>query len=184
MPITADHIRATLTEYTDAHPEEKTALEFVHELIDEGIDVTSRKEFRGHATAGAVVVNGDGQALFIRHVALDRWLTPGGHLEREDTDLLGAALRELAEETGITLSVSPVQSYPVHIDVHPIPANDSKAEPEHRHLDFRYLFRLEGDQGVTLQEEEVSGYAWRNVDTITDETLRARVRASLRGATP
>ncbi|MFD6937469.1 NUDIX hydrolase [Streptomyces goshikiensis] len=184
MPITADHIRATLTEYTDAHPEEKAALAFVHELIDQGIDLTSRKEFRGHATAGAVVVNGDGQALFIRHVALGKWLTPGGHLEHEDTDLLGAALRELAEETGITLSVSPVHPYPVHIDVHPIPANERKAEPEHRHFDFRYLFRLEGDQGVALQEEEVSGYAWRGVDTITDETLRARALASLRRANP
>ncbi|GGZ30232.1 NUDIX domain-containing protein [Streptomyces avidinii] len=52
----------------------------------------------------AVVVNGEGQVLFIRHVALGKWLTPGGHLEPEDPDLLSAALRELIEETGITLS--------------------------------------------------------------------------------
>ncbi|GGZ30238.1 hypothetical protein GCM10010343_67080 [Streptomyces avidinii] len=69
---------------------------------------------------------------------------------------------------------------PVHIDVHPIPANESKAEPAHQHFDFRYLFRLEGDQEVMLQEAEVSGYAWRSVETITDETLRVRVLASLR----
>ncbi|MFB6581353.1 NUDIX hydrolase [Streptomyces sp. NPDC056402] len=143
-------------------------------------------EFRGHATAGAVVVNAEGRALFIRHVALGTWLTPGGHLEPEDADLLGAALRELIEETGITLSVAPVHAVPVHIDVHPIPANESKGDPAHQHFDFRYLFRLEGegegggDQEVTLQEEEVSGYAWRSVDTITDETLRARILASLR----
>ncbi|WP_329099084.1 NUDIX hydrolase [Streptomyces sp. NBC_01439] len=180
MPITTDHIRTTLAEYTDAHPEEKSALAVVHELIDQGADVTSRKEFRGHATAGAVVINSAGQALFIRHVALGKWLTPGGHLEPEDADLLGAALRELIEETGITLSVSPVHAVPVHIDVHSIPANESKGEPAHQHFDFRYLFRLEGDQAVTLQEEEVSGYAWRSVETITDETLRARVLASLR----
>ncbi len=180
MPIPADHIRTTLAEYTDAHPEEKSALAVVHELIDQGADVTSRKEFRGHATAGAVVVNGEGQVLFIRHVALGKWLTPGGHLEPEDADLLSASLRELIEETGITLSVSPVHAVPVHIDVHRIPENESKGEPAHQHFDFRYLFRLEGDQEVMLQEEEVSGYVWRSVDTITDETLRVRVLASLR----
>lgn len=80
MPITTDHIRTTLAEYTDAHPEEKSALAVVHELIDQGADVTSRKEFRGHATAGAVVINSAGQALFIRHVALGKWLTPGAIL--------------------------------------------------------------------------------------------------------
>ncbi|MFI5864247.1 NUDIX hydrolase [Streptomyces sp. NPDC051546] len=180
MPITADHIRMTLAEYTDAHPEDKHALAPLAELLDQGAEVTSRKEFRGHVTAGAVLVNDQGEALFIHHNALDKWLTPGGHLEPEDANLLGAALRELVEETGLALSLAPVQPTPVHIDVHPIPANDGKGEEAHWHADFRYVFRTTGDQAVTLQEEEVSGYAWRSVDTIADETLRARVSAALR----
>ncbi|MFF1411645.1 NUDIX hydrolase [Streptomyces sp. NPDC058289] len=180
MPITADHIRTTLAEYTDAYPEDKDALAPLVELLDQGAEVTSRKEFRGHVTAGAVLVNDRGEALLIHHNALDKWLTPGGHLETEDVNLLGAALRELVEETGVTLSLAPVQSTPVHIDVHPIPANDSKGEDAHWHADFRYVFRATGNQTVTLQEEEVSGYAWRGVDTLADETLRARVAAALR----
>ncbi|MFQ6142666.1 NUDIX hydrolase [Streptomyces seoulensis] len=180
MPITADHIRTTLAEYSDAYPEDKHALAPLAELLDQGADVTSRKEFRGHVTAGAVLVNDRGEALFIHHKTLDQWLTPGGHLEPEDANLLGAALRELVEETGVSLSLAPVQPTPVHIDVHLIPANDSKGEGAHWHADFRYVFRATGDQGVTLQEEEVSGYAWRSVDTIADETLRARVGAVLR----
>ncbi|WP_405708041.1 NUDIX hydrolase [Streptomyces xanthophaeus] len=180
MPITADHIRTTLAEYADAHPDDKHALAPLAELLDQGADVTSRKEFRGHVTAGAVLVSDRGEALFIHHNALDKWLTPGGHLEPEDANLLGAALRELVEETGVTLSLAPVQPTPVHIDVHPIPANDSKDEGAHWHADFRFVFRATGDQAVTLQEEEVSGYAWRSVDTIADETLRARVAEALR----
>ncbi|MGH4031080.1 NUDIX hydrolase [Actinomycetota bacterium Odt1-20B] len=180
MPITAEHIRTTLAEYADAHPEEKPTLAPLHELLEQGADVTSRKEFRGHATAGAVLVNDKGEALFIHHVALDKWLTPGGHLEPEDVNLLGAALRELIEETGVTLSVAPVQPTPVHIDVHPIPANASKGEPAHWHADFRYVFRATGEQVVKLQQEEVSEYAWRAIETIADETLRSRVLTALR----
>ncbi|WP_328788778.1 NUDIX hydrolase [Streptomyces sp. NBC_00273] len=180
MPITADHIRTTLAEYTDAYPEDKHALAPLAELLDQGADVTSRKELPGHVTVGAVLVNERGEALFIHHNVLDKWLTPGGHLEPEDTNLLGAALRELVEETGVTLSLAPVQPTPVHIDLHPIPANDAKGEGDHWHADVRYLLRASGDQAVTLQEEEVSGYAWRSVDTITDETLRTRVAAALR----
>ncbi|KOG91684.1 NUDIX hydrolase [Streptomyces varsoviensis] len=172
-------MRAVITDYIHAHPDEKTALAPALDLLAGGADLTSRKEFRGHATAGAVLVDG-GQALFIEHAALGRWLLPGGHLEADDPDLMGGALRELAEETGISAGVTPVSPVPVHIDVHSIPANAAKGEPRHQHVDFRYLFRATAGSDVTLQAEEVSGFAWRGLDTIGDARLRNRVRAAFR----
>ncbi|MFJ5884395.1 NUDIX hydrolase [Kitasatospora cineracea] len=181
MPITAQHVSETVTAYLAAHPEEKPELSAVLALVDGGADVTSRKEFRGHATAGAVLVDRDGKALFIHHVVLDKWLVPGGHLEPEDDTLSGAALRELVEETGVSPEgITLADTAPVHIDVHPIPANDAKGEPAHQHIDFRFLFRTADHSAVTLQEEEVSDYAWRDADTIADETLKGRVLAALR----
>lgn len=180
MPITPDHIRETVTEYIDANPAEKAELVVVLERLDQGEDLTSRKTFPLHVTAGAVLINDSGDVLFIRHNALGKYLTPGGHLEAEDGNLMGAALRELTEETGIRAGIAPLLSHPVHIDVHDIPANDAKGEPAHQHADVRYLFRTTGPVDVTLQEEEVSGSEWRSPNTLTDETLRNRALAAIR----
>ncbi|MCO5969609.1 NAD(P)-binding domain-containing protein [Actinoallomurus soli] len=49
---------------------------------------------------------------------------------------------------------------PVDIDLHTIPANPAKGEPEHWHADFRWLLRVQ-EPKVVLQAEEVDGYAWR-----------------------
>lgn len=175
MAITAEHIRITVGGYLDAHPEEKSGLAAVLDLLDAGADLTSRKEFRGHVTAGAILADQAGRILHIRHRALDKWLLPGGHLEPQDATLLNAALRELAEETGIAAdAVTSADDQPIHIDVHPIPANDAKDEPDHQHIDFRFFFRTSADI-AKLQTEEVTDAAWRDIDTIGDEILRRRV---------
>ncbi|MEC4020031.1 NUDIX hydrolase [Streptomyces sp. H27-D2] len=180
MAITADHIRSTLTAYLDEHPEEKPELAFALDLLDTGADLTTRSEFRGHATAGAVLVGPDGRILHIHHLAMAKWLLPGGHLETSDETLLDAALRELTEETGIPAdTVTPMSEKPVHIDVHPIPANSAKEEPNHQHFDFRFLFRTTADVG-RLQTEEVTDAAWRDIDTLHDDRLRHRVAQALR----
>lgn len=179
MTISAVHIRMTLAAYLDAHPEEKPEFAAVWDLLDAEVDLTTRKEFRGHVTAGAILTNPSGRILFIHHLALGRWLTPGGHLEPEDTTLVGAALRELTEETGIDpRQVTSLSDQPIHIDIHPIPANPARGEPDHQHIDFRYLFTTTADIGP-LQAEEVTDAAWRSIDTLNNERLRTRL-ASVR----
>lgn len=182
MAVTTDNVRSALAAYLDAHPEDKERLACLAGLLDQVPDVTSREEFRGHVTAGAVLVNEAGQVLQLHHNVLGKWLLPGGHVEAVDLSLAGAALRELVEEAGLNGGVVALAGVsPVHIDVHPIPANEGKGEPEHWHADFRFVFRLERDADVRLQEEEVSGYAWRPVEDLADPVLRARVLECLAG---
>lgn len=180
MPIANEEIRQTAGAYLDAYPDEAQALSPMTSLLADDVDITVRTEFRGHATAGAVLVNPAGEVLHIHHVALDRWLRPGGHLEASDSSLHAAALRELVEETGIeATSVAAVGVGPVHIDVHMIPANEDKGEPEHPHFDFRFVFMTAADVGE-LQAAEVSGSAWLPADTLA-EPLRDRVRSLVDG---
>ena len=70
-----------------------------------------------HVTAGALLVRGDAEILLVEHLAYGITLQPGGHLEPTDTTLIGAAVRELAEATGVDPGkVSPALQTPVNID--------------------------------------------------------------------
>ena len=178
MPITPQHVHDTLTVYLGEHPEDKGSLTVLVTALEESAEtIASRKEFRGHVTAGALLMRPDGRVLLVEHKALGKWLFPGGHLEETDATLTGAALRELAEETGISTElVTPDSPIPLHIDVHPIPANPAKDEPDHQHFDFRFLFRTTADV-AGLQAEEVLDHSWQLADTITAEPLRSRLLA-------
>jgi 8-oxo-dGTP pyrophosphatase MutT (NUDIX family) len=76
------------------------------------------------------------RALLTLHGKLGRWLQLGGHCDG-DANLAGAALREAQEESGIReLAIDP---RPIDLDIHGIPARGP--EPQHLHLDVRFLVR-------------------------------------------
>ena len=97
----------------------------------------------GHITVSAILLDqAQENILFHHHLKLDRWLQFGGHVEPDqDRNTLQAAIRELMEETGLSVvAFGVVSGDPIDVDVHLIPARADF--PAHPHHDLRYVFKL------------------------------------------
>jgi 8-oxo-dGTP pyrophosphatase MutT (NUDIX family) len=179
MTIGQAEIRSAVERYLGQHPGERERLARLIDSLDAGAAITSRSEFRGHVTCGVILLDPAGRVMHIRHNALRRWLPPGGHLEPEDGSLPEAALRELAEETGVGASavfaIPGAGPGPIDIGVHRIPASEARNEAAHWHFDFRYVFGAESDVAVQLQETEVAGFRWFTTGDMPPGTLRDKV---------
>lgn len=112
-------------------------------------DAHRRTRLEGHLTASALVLNHAGtHALLTHHKKLGRWLQLGGHCDG-DANLPHVALREAIEESGIVgLEIDPS---PVDLDIHVIPARPG--EPEHVHLDTRFLVRAPRGAREVISDE-------------------------------
>lgn len=142
-------------------------------------DAHRRERIEGHLTASALVVDPvRGKALLTHHRKLGRWLQLGGHCDG-DANLARAALREASEESGIQdLRVDPT---PIDVDVHVIPARGT--EPEHLHLDTRFLVVAPGGARETVGDESLA-LRWFDPreleDLATDESVRRLFRLVFR----
>ena len=174
--------RRQLDLYLARFPAEVERLAALRTQLDEDAgDPLSRANMRGHVTTSALVLDPTlTHTLLIHHRVIGRWLQPGGHYEAGQ-GLWESALREVAEETGVTsLAAHPAwgQVMPLDIDSHPIAANPRKGEGDHWHHDYAYLVIAPLDAALLAQADEVHGVQWRPVRTLFDsEELRFRLLA-------
>ncbi len=95
-------------------------------------------------------------------------MQPGGHIENTDINLNSAAKGELFEETGVNeVKLLPFDEslidLPFDIDIHSIPEDELKKEPEHIHVDFRHIFVLRNEVKANINIEEISEFVWKDI---------------------
>jgi 8-oxo-dGTP pyrophosphatase MutT (NUDIX family) len=104
VTITGEDISDVVAAYLGRYRDEAEQLSEPLRLLATSSEFASRRSFPMHVTVGALLVRPDTEILLIKHRAYGGIiLQPGGHLEPTDTTLVDAALRELAEETGIAV---------------------------------------------------------------------------------
>jgi 8-oxo-dGTP pyrophosphatase MutT (NUDIX family) len=115
-----------------------------------------------HFTASALVVHPESRRVLLRwHVKHGMWLQVGGHADPGETDPLRIALREAAEETGLTDLVPWPDGSLRHVVVCYV--RPSATEPEHEHADLRYFLATAHPDAVAPENEQ-SPLRWLGLD--------------------
>ncbi|MDT8909455.1 NUDIX hydrolase [Amycolatopsis sp. PS_44_ISF1] len=150
-----------LTAWAPSSPAQESLRQAFLGFLASRADTCRRSCEAGHLTASAVVLDSTGtQVLLTLHPRVGRWLQLGGHCEPSDASLVGAALREATEESGLTgLRITPE---PVHLDVHPVTC--SLGRPT-RHFDVRYLVHAPAG-AEPVRSDESDDLRWWPVDAL------------------
>lgn len=179
MPDRRRAVAELLARFAPADPLERAHLDEIRRLVATDGDWLARDHFApGHLTASSFVVSPDrAQLLLIFHHKLQKWLQPGGHVDAADTDILAAARREVAEETG--LAELDLLAAPFDVDVHAIPP--WKSAPPHCHFDVRFLFAARSWQ--IAAGDDAAAARWCPLDQVgqlqTDESVMRATRKIL-----
>lgn len=118
-----------------------------------------RKNLSGHFTASSLIFNPKTEKIILtHHRKLDKWLQLGGHCDGIE-DLLIPAMQEAKEESGLkNIRFSPLSKFkeiplPIDFDIHVIPARQN--EPEHLHLDVRFLLET-NEENLNISHESLA----------------------------
>jgi 8-oxo-dGTP pyrophosphatase MutT (NUDIX family) len=178
--LVADARRAIATAPAETPEDrfERLAWEALVDVV--GPPLLTRAAAPAHVTASAVVLSPDArQTCLVLHAKLGRWVQPGGHLEPGDLSLMGAARREVREETGLDAVDA---GRPVILSRHRAPCAPGVVD---WHLDVQHV--LVSDVVPPRVSAESHEVAWWPVDRLPTpfawgiDTLVARGAALLRG---
>ncbi|TFV58663.1 NUDIX domain-containing protein [Mycobacterium sp. PS03-16] len=154
-----------LTGWPAPDPEQDSLRHAVLSFLHARPDGCLRSCVPGHLTASALVLDHTGRhAVLTLHPRIGRWLQLGGHCEPGDADVVAAALREAAEESGIDdLVIDPV---PAALHVHPVTC--SLGVPT-RHLDLQFVVHAPPQARITRSDESLD-LRWWPLDDLPPDT--------------
>jgi 8-oxo-dGTP pyrophosphatase MutT (NUDIX family) len=163
-------VRAAIEDHAPADERERRSRSIMLAALDLLPHPFDRDQAQTHITASAVIRGRRGTVLHL-HKRTGTWLQPGGHLEPGEPPW-DAALRESLEETGLTLRHAGGCPVLLQLDVHP-------ANPQHVHLDLRYLLDAEdGDPRPPAGESQaVRWFTWDEAMQVADRSLAPALRA-------
>lgn len=126
-----------------------------------GQKLLNRENSAVHVSASGFIVNPTlTKTLVVYHNIYKAWTWTGGHADG-DGDLLGVAIKEAKEETGVNeikelsekIAVLDILSVPPHI-------KHGKYISTHLHVSVGYLLIANENQNICIKPDENSGVQW------------------------
>ena len=175
--MVAESLKEKIKHYASTFSAESV---FVNRFLDliQHPDAFLRTHLPGHITGSAFIASEDyAHTLLVHHAKLNKWIQPGGHADG-DHNIMGVALREANEETGLR-NLALITSNIFDLDIHVIPAR--KDFPQHDHYDVRFLVQASMLEKITVSEEshDVRWVGLAQLEKYNSEAAVLRMREKL-----
>jgi 8-oxo-dGTP pyrophosphatase MutT (NUDIX family) len=137
------------------------------DLLNSSPEVVRAEHPGAHLTASAMIVHPDlERVLLCLHGRMNRWVQLGGHCEPGDASLLGAAMREAREESGLDGFVA--RQLPIDLDIHQVNCRFGAS----LHYDVRFALLAQEGQ-VEQVSEESHALGWFTADSLPQPMAHA-----------
>lgn len=164
-----------LKNYKPYNETEKKKVEKFIEFLETKDNLYSRTNLEGHVTAGGFIVDKNCKILINRHKNSIHWLQFGGHSDG-NANSLEVAIREINEESGI-FDLKLISNKILDVDIHVVPNNEKRNEPEHLHYDVNFLFfSNDHDFKISDESDEIRWVDINEAKVLLGKTSESKVR--------
>ncbi len=167
------NLKQQIQNYKPYNEQEQKDQQTMLNYLDTFEDCLTRDNEFGHFTASCWAVNPEKtKVLMIYHNIYQSWAWTGGHADGED-DLLGVAIREVKEETGVQhVKVLEPEIFSLEIVTVDGHVKKGKYVSSHVHLNLTYLLEVDENEILKSKPDENSGVKWvdlEEVENVSDE---------------